>query len=185
MQAGFNIQSGNIVYGIEADIQASGMRERFTNIGAIANVGAAIGDFGGNNKVNWFGSIRPRVGYLVQPSTLLYVTGGLGVAGGKYQLGGVDAPFLGDNFAISKSYSQLGWVAGAGLEHKFSPNWSAKLEYQYHNYGRQTRTAQLFDGFGVPTGTTVRTRQTTDFHTVRFGLNYHFVTGASAIVAKY
>ncbi|WP_163327174.1 outer membrane protein, partial [Enterobacter ludwigii] len=36
---------------------------------------------------------------------------------------------------LGKTYSKLGWTVGAGIEHAFTPNWTAKLEYAYTSYG--------------------------------------------------
>ena len=34
-----------------------------------------------------------------------------------------------------------GYTVGAGLEYMFAPNWSAKAEYQYYNFGKTTFTS--------------------------------------------
>lgn len=183
IQLGYNWQRGNMVYGLEADIQASGMKRSFTALAVPATVGAGLLDIAGSNRVEWFGSIRPRLGFLVTPNTLLYGTGGLGVMGSKYRVAVIDAGL--NNALMASNSTKIGWVVGAGIEHKFNSNWSAKLEYQYHSYGKKTITAPVFTGGGVPNGVTVSTIQTPNFHTVRIGLNYQFVTGGGAVVAKY
>ena len=33
-----------------------------------------------------------------------------------------------------------GYTLGAGLEYMFAPGWSAKVEYDYYNFGATTRT---------------------------------------------
>ena len=35
-----------------------------------------------------------------------------------------------------------GYTVGAGLEYMFAPNWSAKAEYQYYNFGNTTFTSR-------------------------------------------
>jgi outer membrane immunogenic protein len=69
-----------------------------------------------------------------------------------------------------------GYTVGAGLECMFAPNWSAKLEYQYYNFGSTTFTSGPADIIGV--------RFTDDVHTVKAGLNYRFNWGGP-VVAKY
>jgi outer membrane immunogenic protein len=66
--------------------------------------------------------------------------------------------------AQSDSTTRLGWALGAGIEKKFTPNWSAKLEYLYLDYGTRT----FLTGTGLDTS--VRLRD----HIVRVGLNYQF-----------
>ena len=68
-----------------------------------------------------------------------------------------------------------GYTVGGGLEYLFAPNWSAKVEYQYYNFGNTT-----FRGPPAIVGTSVRN----DEHTVKAGLNYRFGWGGP-VVAKY
>jgi outer membrane immunogenic protein len=90
-QVGKNWQFGNWVVGLEADAQwtdekggrgftcatAPGACNSVT-FGAGLNV-APTTTF--NQEISWFATFRPRVGMLVTPSALLYVTGGIAVAG--------------------------------------------------------------------------------------------------------
>jgi outer membrane immunogenic protein len=104
VQGGFNWQSGPLVYGIEADIQANGAEDTF-----------APWKF--SNP--WFGTVRGRVGYAVN-NVLFYGTGGLA-------FGGLRA----ETFGLSENHTTAGWTVGAGAEFGFAPNWSAKAEYLY------------------------------------------------------
>ena len=52
-----------------------------------------------------------------------------------------------------------GYTVGAGLEYMFAPNWSAKAEYQYYNFGNTT-----FTGGPAPI---VGSRFRDDEHTVK------------------
>ena len=78
-QAGYNWQSQSIVYGLEADIQWSGIKGSGSAIDPCCNgVPGAPGLFTANSKpAN--GLVRPVAGsaYSLSPNTLLYVTGGL------------------------------------------------------------------------------------------------------------
>ena len=58
----------------------------------------------------------------------------------------------------------------------FAPNWSAKAEYQYYNFGSTTITAGPPDIVGA--------RFRNDEHTVKAGLNYRFGWGGP-VVSKY
>jgi len=69
-----------------------------------------------------------------------------------------------------------GYTVGAGLEYMFAPNWSAKAEYQYYNFGSTTFTA------GPPDIVGARFRD--DEHTVKVGLNYRLGWGGP-VAAKY
>jgi outer membrane immunogenic protein len=123
-------------------------------------------------KNNQLGSVTGRVGYTWGPA-LLYAKGGyawrdnpnIGVA-----VGGVPAAFTTD------STHKDGYTVGAGLEYMFAPNWSAKAEYQYYNFGNTT-----FTGGPAPI---VGARFRDDEHTVKVGVNYRFGWGGP-VAAKY
>ena len=104
---------------------------------------------------NWQGSIRGRLGYAVQDNLLIYATGGLA-------LGTVNARELAPAVA-SQSRTLTGWTLGAGGEYKFTPNWSALLEYRYTDLGRATYVNLT----GAP-------RIGLSSHTIRTGINYRF-----------
>lgn len=110
------------------------------------------------NDQRGLGSITGRVGYTWGPG-LVYVKGGYAYSDNneKVTVGGVPAAFIitGDH--------RNGWTVGAGLEYMFAPNWSAKAEYQYYNFGDASFTAGPLVGTGS---------FTTDDHTFKAGLNY-------------
>jgi outer membrane immunogenic protein len=127
-QVGYNKQTGNFVWGLEADIQASGQQ-------GSAIFTCAVGCGPGpvtetiNQKLDWFGTLRGRVGYTVTPEVIAYVTGGL--AYGDIRTDGViSAP---TTFATSAV--KAGWTIGGGVEGKITGNWTAKLEYLFVDLG--------------------------------------------------
>ena len=67
---------------------------------------------------------------LVTPSALLYVTGGLAVAGINTDgvLSGVTAASLPTSVAWNNDATKWGWVVGAGVEARLGGNWTGKLE---------------------------------------------------------
>jgi len=66
-----------------------------------------------------------------------------------------------------------GYTVGAGLEYMFAPSWSAKVEYQYYNFGDTT--------FAIGPAPIVGIRFRDDEHTVKAGLNYRFNWGRPAV----
>ena len=79
----------------------------------------------------------------------------------------------------SGSASRDGWTVGAGLEYMFAPNWSAKVEYDYYDFGN--KSTLLVSPAGVA-GDTINSKLTVN--TVKAGVNYHFNWGGP-VVAKY
>lgn len=64
--------------------------------------------------------------------------------------------------------NRAGWVLGLGLERAMGPQWSWKIEYLYLDFGNQTTLGD--DEAPVTHHNRV--------HTVKFGVNYRFATGA-------
>ena len=100
-QIGYNWQVQNWVWGLEADIQASdqkGRRDFLCPIG-VCTPGALILVAPGpavpvalDQKLEWFGTVRGRVGVLATPQVLFYATGVLPMAKSIPQLRSVRAP---------------------------------------------------------------------------------------------
>ena len=62
----------------------------------------------------------------------------------------------------------------------FAPNWSAKIEYDYYDFG--SKTTSLFSPAGV-LGDTINSKLT--LNTVKAGINNHFNWAGGPVVAKY
>lgn len=149
-QIGYNWQINQFVIGGEADLQWSGI-----------DGGCGTGTCGGGfipqsteHEVDWFGTLRARLGYAAG-EWMPYVTGGWAF-GEATRTTGI-GPASADN-------DLSGWVAGAGVEWAFAPNWSAKLEYQYLDFGD--------DAYDFPAG--LDPVVDLSFSTVRVGLNFRF-----------
>ncbi|KIZ34026.1 MULTISPECIES: outer membrane beta-barrel protein [Rhodopseudomonas] len=161
VQAGYNWQMANWVYGLETDIQASNQKDDKTVV--------ALGLASFNAKLPWFGTVRGRLGYSVG-QTLFYATGGFAYGEVKTKVS-----VLGQTAEVSNT--QTGYAVGGGIETPFNPlglfgpNWTSKTEYLYVDLGSQTQGS----------GTTTFTTDVTE-HVLRTGLNYHF---NSPTVARY
>ena len=116
-----------------------------------------------------------RLGYAFS-SALLYVKGGGAWTTNHYR---VNASATGA-LLESGSASREGWTVGVGLEYMFAPNWSAKIEYDYYDFG--SKTTNLFSPAGV-LGDTINSKLT--LNTVKAGINYHFNWAGGPVVAKY
>jgi outer membrane immunogenic protein len=71
--------------------------------------------------------------------------------------------------------TRSGWTVGAGLEWGLLQNWSAKIEYNYLDFGTD-RSPHLFTS-GANAGSTVLRDVDTHIHVVKVGLNYRFNWG--------
>jgi outer membrane immunogenic protein len=150
--AGFNVQNGAMVFGLESDTSA--VSKRGSAFEFPPNVA-----FSNDVRERWLSTFRGRVGY-AQDNWLFYATGGGALASVEQTLTGAPG-------SASDKQWLWGWTAGAGVEVKLSPDWSAKVEYLY--VGLQDKSyfnpapSVLF-----PSNQNLRM----DDHIVRVGVNY-------------
>ena len=160
--AGYNLlTSSNWLLGVEGDIQAANIEGKLS---ANAASGGSGGSASAGSKVDWFGTLRVRAGWLYGP-VLLYGTGGLAYG---QTTSSVDASILGYGTGLSTSNSGFGWTVGAGFEYALSPNVSLKTEYKYVDLGSANILNVTWPNHSVSLS------EETRFHTVEVGLNYRF-----------
>lgn len=111
---------------------------------------------------DWVATAAGRLGY-VQDNMMIYAKGGGAWLDSKY--GALQTPAAGVPFSASDV--RTGYMIGGGLEYGFSPNWTAKAEYAYLDFGTNTYNV----GFG---GATTPTSIKTDMQQFKLGLNYRF-----------
>ena len=124
-----------------------------------------------SNNQRGLGSITGRLGYSWGPA-LFYAKGGYAYSSHSETLTLGGAPIA---FTLDRNHRD-GYTVGAGVEYLFTPNWSAKAEYQYYNFGKSRFVAPAPL---VPFGSF-----SNDEHTLKAGLNYRF-NWASPMVARY
>jgi outer membrane immunogenic protein len=158
VQGGFDYQfAPNWVMGVEAQYSWLGGGN---NSGVLFPGGILV-----KANSDQLGSITGRVGYTWGPA-LLYAKGGYAWRDNNniaVSFAGIPQPFTTDGG------HRDGYTVGAGLEYMFAPNWSAKVEYQYYNFGSTSFTSGPADIVG--------TRFRDDEQTVKAGLNYRFGWG--------
>ena len=118
VQAGYNVQYGQFVFGGETDLQVTDADDRF-----------APWKF--SNP--WFGTLRARAGVAMN-SVMLYGT--IGLAYGSLKIQNALT-------SVSESHTSAGWAGGAGIEVALMGNWTARTEYLYVDLGS---SAFVLDG---------------------------------------
>ena len=157
--AGYNWQFSNVLFGVEADIQASGQKGTtaygatlLSPFGASSNNPATVTDI---NKLAWVGTVRGRLG-ITRDRWLMYATGGM--AFGNVNISGSAQP-INSNVADvplvwNQSATKVGWIIGAGVENALSANWRWRIEYLYMDFGNVTAAVSGGAGncYGGPSG---------------------------------
>ena len=170
-QIGYNYQMGSVVFGIEADFNFADLKRESTTYDNYVN---GYGQFEASSKVEWFGTVRPRVGFTPVDRLLVYVTGGL--AYGQVKTSGTYYDYAyngGVGYGqISKDDTRVGWTVGAGAEYAITDNLTVKGEYLYVDLGDKTARGYAYRADGQPV--TLSIKDETNFHVVRAGLNYKF-----------
>jgi outer membrane immunogenic protein len=172
IQAGYNQQLGVIVLGIEGDLDAAGLQGT-APCALVLNC---------TMKHNWMADITGRVGVVAVDRALIYLKGGVAWEGSNFTVGN-SVTVAGTTFAANASGSgtQVGGLLGMGIEYAFLPNWSAKLEYNYIDFGTRSFNASIAANAsfaGTPlaalSGVTVPTSITENEHIVKAGVNDRF-----------
>jgi outer membrane immunogenic protein len=153
IQVGYNLQSGNIVYGVEAELGFMNLSgSKSTDLpppddyrGDIRQ-GQLTGKYSTEGGI--YGDLTARVGY-ANDNVLFYVKGGAAFLNANFQANyvGANCSTVDDprynhcgapnpsTFNFETSDTLLGWTAGFGVEYALSNSWSVKIEYQHFDFG--------------------------------------------------
>jgi opacity protein-like surface antigen len=170
LEGGYNWQIGNLLLGMEADLQASDVSGT-TDSGAIRY---PRGHFAVTSYANtdWLLTARPRIGFVAPNHWLFYATGGLALT----QLQGAFS-FIDNNGALESgglNALKAGYAVGGGVEAPLTRRLSFKVDYLFVDFANTTGavTANTLTPF-FP-GQTFTHSNDFKADVVRAGLNYHF-----------
>lgn len=146
-----------LVWGLETDIS-------YSKIYGSIPPGPTFGCGGSfcETAVEWFGTVRGRLGIAMAERLMPFVTAGFAYGNVR---AGVPSPALPIPPTVS-SKTTTGWTAGIGIEWAFAPNWSAKLEYLHVDLGN------FIHGVSSPVPNPLMAE--TRFDVVRGGVNLRF-----------
>jgi len=160
-EAGYNWQTGNYLFGVEADGFWSGIK------GNDASQQLGVTD---QSNLRWGGTLRARGGVTVD-RLLLFFTGGW--AFGDILHTSTAAGFPVDQFTNHQS----GLTAGGGIAYALTNNVIGKIEYRYYDLGRYSRAGNPL----TPNGQLPYTVDNT-YSVVTLGVDFKF---GGSVVAKY
>jgi outer membrane immunogenic protein len=166
VQLGYNYQfNRNWLIGFETDFDGTALKGSAATSTASGLFVASV-----QQRIDWFGTVRARLGYLPTDNLLAYFTGGF--AYGSVERNGaialnaansaviiVDTPFgtgcstvpggvtfggalitTPTCFAGSSRNTATGWTLGGGFEYAFWQKWTVKAEYLYVSLGSKSLT---------------------------------------------
>jgi outer membrane immunogenic protein len=178
-QLGYNYQFDRTVIGVETDISWSAIKG--STSAAPFSLSVTSGDDGRfdgtgrlDTKLDWFGTLRGRLGYSLD-HVLPYITAGLAygdiktglaVNGSTFDTGVSPARLVastgGSGFTSSV---HTGYALGAGTDWAVTDQWMLRAEYMYLNFGGN-------GSLSMPLGSVSDSGMTV--HLVRGALNYRF-----------
>jgi outer membrane immunogenic protein len=198
-QIGYNWQfSPILVAGLDADFQGADEKDsiNFSNAFSGATVFSSGTGATGTTvtgtvateyeaKIDWFGTVRGRIGYLFGDGAVMtYLTGGLaygrvGVDGTSTTSAtatrGSTTPPFSMTRTVGHSVVNTGWTIGSGTEGKLLiPGWTYKIEYLYVDLGFLNDLDLPPVAISSVTGGQITTHTHFTDNIIRAGLNYQF-----------
>jgi opacity protein-like surface antigen len=125
-QAGYNLQAGSFLYGIEGDFDGSTFSSKTPPILT------PLGLIEASAHKKWMTTLAARVG-ITSDRWLFYSKIGGGWTQGSAALNVVNGGEI-----WGASHTDSGWLLGAGIEYAFAHNWTGKLEYDYMGLSNAT-----------------------------------------------
>ena len=133
---------------------------------------SVIAQFEQGQKLEWFATLRARLGVVATPDAIAYVTGGLAL--GEVMTAGTVLGFDGNgnavNTIVSSHNTKAGLAVGGGIEGRLAGNWTAKIEYLYLDLG----TVAVIPAPALNSTTAVAFNSRITDNILRVGVNYKF-----------
>jgi outer membrane immunogenic protein len=162
LQGGFNVQYGAWVFGVEGNYSWADLTGSETTASPlVAGAASTV-----NHSYKWVADVSGRVGYAWN-NWMLYAKGGWAWthSDGNFNIVGAGGVTLATG---SAGEDRSGYLVGGGFEYGFTPNWSAKVEYNYMDFGTKSITHTS------PIGVVTTRDQKLTLNVIKAGLNYRF-----------
>jgi outer membrane immunogenic protein len=193
LQLGYNWQfNRNWLVGLETDFDWSGIKGSGSSAALIS--GIVPYSTSADERIQWFGTLRARLGYLPVENLLAYVTGGFAygrVDRNSSYFNNSNNVFIGNGapspvsfqcnpfstcFTGSSNDVATGWTLGGGLEYAFWQKWTIKVEYLYVSLSSKSFAefaSGVFNLGDAPASYNANFNRT-NFNVARVGVNYRF-----------
>jgi outer membrane immunogenic protein len=167
-QIGFNWQVNNWLLGIEAEGSWADLEGHSLCNTTIFFLNCA-------SKTDALATATARLGFVMDRG-LIFFKGGYAAAHDQLSISSVSLPPIVSNFNSSLTDWRSGWTLGMGLEYMVLPGWSAKVEYDFMDFGSRTYNFPASSAL-VPPATFTNWSDTQFLHVLKFGVSYHFGGG--------
>ena len=133
------------------------------------------------SRMDWFGTLRARAGFVVHDNWLVYATGGVAYASVDHKFNDdcvlcsqFPTPLPSGTFGQSNKDTKAGWTVGGGTEFLHDSHWRLRAEALFIDLGSETHSYVIpVVGGTVPTATAVA-KWDDQFWVARVGLTYAF-----------
>jgi outer membrane immunogenic protein len=172
--------TGQFVIGFLADYYWSDMKGTRAGVSAVTGI---VGGASAQEKVDQQWAVGGRIGWLVNPQTLTYFSGGYTEAR-LTGTGSFIGPVVGVQGVNLPGVTVQGWFLGGGVEYQsgWIPGLTWKTEYRFSEYDRADRNERII-ATGLPNGFFNSDKLFTQ--TVMTSLVYRFNFWGPSVVAKY
>jgi opacity protein-like surface antigen len=164
-QIGYNWQSGWMLFGLEAD-------GSWSNITGHGLCNTTTFFMNCSSKVEGLATFTGRVGASIDRA-LVYFKGGGAWGRESETISNVAQAPLATAFSSQLSVNRYGWTIGMGVEYAFLPNWSAKVEYDFIDFGTKLYNFPV-TSTAVSASNFANWNFTAMVHEMKLGVNYHF-----------
>jgi outer membrane immunogenic protein len=173
VQAGVNVQKGSLVYGFEVDVQSFNLGASRSGTGQDPNNAANQITIATSFDTDWLFTARSRLGWVVSPNALLYVTGGVAATELAVRNSLSSSLPTAAQGAGGASGRVVGWTIGGGAEWALNSNWTLRGEYLFLDFGKVTANTPVNDTVHASSNN-LATTVDLSAQIARVGLNYKF-----------
>jgi outer membrane immunogenic protein len=178
-----------VLVGVETDFDWAGIRGTGTSNFIFGGFPPAPSNFVASQRIDWFGTIRGRLGYFPMDRLLAYATGGFAYGGIAENVAlntsagnnlftataGFQCSFTtGSNCFLGNSVRIApGFAVGGGIEYAMWNNVNVKAEYLFVSLDKDVVNVIAQTGGGTPASFSAAFSRP-EFHVIRLGVNYKF-----------
>ena len=171
-QAGYNLQTGNWLWGVETSWSWTNLNGEFSSLASTA-LGGEVNFLASSNNINWIGDVTGKIG-MTFDRIAWYAGGGAAWSREKDQLVGTSLTFGGQDVWDGSSYERSGWTLLTGVEYAFDRHWSARIQYNYYDFGTENVTLTRNPSPQFPLTSTFTMDTQLHVQDVTAAINYRF-----------